>query len=1820
MPLQAIREALGKMRLRLLDLTSRNRLLNFKHSPGKSLQFVSSSLDGVFLRLTGTQGAVVDVKPVPEPQRNLWIRTNDGRLVRPEVKDHAKSIRIDTSYELPRQVVEGDAVRALYYPDELARHCRKLARESKSAIEETGANVLFLVMGFLEFPDSDTNQRTLFAPLVAVPVSLEKTRVDRASGQESYALRYTGEDLAENLSLREKLSQQYGFQLPEFGDEGCPDAYLDQLDQLIMNKAGWRIKRHMTLALLSFSKMLMVIDINPDKWPQGVGQTSELLAHETVQMVFQGAPGGDGDNERGVEYAIDGHDLQNIPLIYDADTSQHSALIDALGGRNLVIEGPPGTGKSQTITNLIAICLSKGKRVLFVSEKLAALQVVKKRLVQAHLDDFCLELHSNKTQKKHVLDELDKRMAADFPMPNDLAAKLILLEEKRQHLQAYGDLLNGKHGNACDMTVHQILWRAERYRLECKGDAGELQALYVPNAPALDAATFESLSNTLAGTVQQYLQVGAYGPAHPFWGLFVEVLLPDTELAIETAIRHYLPRFEALQKAFSDGGRLLMLPDFHLAEIPGMKLYCSLQAVAPASVDDMAHEMLPRLFSKEDTQGVAAQATLEHFRDKLDAVARLRQTADRGLLPSAEVDHAAATVAARMAQSLEDLGVQTESTEALRASSFAIANAVQRGMMALQGLQATAAMAGLTFNGDPESVMQLITFVDVAAAAPRDILTYRHAALANPATETTIVRAQAEFEALHKEDTVLEQMLYLDSMPSESAMKEAIAILREGDAWYRVFQGRWRRACRLHRTLDRSKAKKSGTARLAEIERLYTHQRASKAWRDNGAYQHAMGPFFDQQQPQFDSALRLVRWHTQSHRALVDAGITTNGLLDRDEEYLAKFTALQAPTQAAAAALEQLATTARARLGATPMVTTSLRAPHWADRLSFGKLVEQRLNDATAYLDRLGYPKLQAIEVFRAVSARVALPGAVVAVESAIKARELLGARYNGPETNLKPALAALTYGRQVLKSGLSSPMTRLLLSENVSDNHRQLCRLLAEIGEGWHAVAEFVANMKRYGAFNLEQWATVERDDVTFVGKLVARTANARAHQEQLLPWVQYVQSAARARSRGLGDFVDAMETARIVPQHLVAGFGYRFYASIAEALFRSHPQLSQFATYTHEQIRSEYGRLDRDVTSLRGKECANKAASYCHPPAGLQGVRVGDKTQMELIRYMIAHPATRVTLRRMMRNAGQAVLALKPCFMMGPQAVAQYLPAGEVKFDVVVMDEASQLKQEEAIGAIARGSQLIVVGDPKQLPPTTFFDRLGITDDAEEGQQAAAVDAESILDVCMGHFRPVRTLRWHYRSRHHSLIAFSNHRFYNDRLIVFPSPYEKSKRLGLRYHYVDGALYQGQTNRMEAARVVDAAIDHMVTHPEDSLGIVTLNLRQRDLVEEMLDQRCRNFPATDYFRQHWEEEGMGLFVKNLESVQGDERDTIFISTTFGPPNERTKEVRQTFGPISRQTGWRRLNVLFTRARNSFHVFSSMLPENIVVDNTTPLGTKVLRDFLVYARSGVLSEVAPTGGEAESDFEIAVTEVLQDEGYEVVPQLGVAGYRIDIAVRHPRYRGAYIAAIECDGAAYHSGVSVRDRDRIRQEILESLGWQGRIWRIWSADWFRNPRHETRRMLDFLKARAEEHFDMAFIEDVTQEPLQPDVGLAVEEAESAPGRQTTPEFNVLDNASPSQESRELAEHTVLIEGIDEDVEVEVGDVVTYVDLADPTKEITMRIVDGPTNLANDVLSEATPLAQTLLGAGVGDEVVLRQEGRPARSLQIKNLDRSSAMA
>jgi len=444
-------------------------------------------------------------------------------------------------------------------------------------------------------------------------------------------------------------------------------------------------------------------------------------------------------------------------------------------------------------------------------------------------------------------------------------------------------------------------------------------------------------------------------------------------------------------------------------------------------------------------------------------------------------------------------------------------------------------------------------------------------------------------------------------------------------------------------------------------------------------------------------------------------------------------------------------------------------------------------------------------------------------------------------------------------------------------------------------------------------------------------------------------------------------------------------------------------------------------------------------------------------------------VPIRQLISRASEALMAMKPCFMMSPLSVAKYLGPGR-SFDLVVMDEASQLRLEDAIGAVARGKQLVVVGDPKQLPPSSFFQTDNIYTEVEEEEMTAAEDTESILDICQVNFE-TRRLKWHYRSAHESLIAFSNKEFYDNELIVFPSPYQGTNSLGINYHFIDGAKYTKGKNRIEAQRVAMAVADHFKKSPDLSLGVATFNTEQRDLITDELERIQKENRWFETAIKETEDTEEPFFVKNLETVQGDERSVIMISTTYGP-DINTGIVNQRFGPINRDTGWRRLNVIATRAKQRIDLFTSMKGSDIKVHPGSSRGVIALRKYLDFAEKGILTDFgAITGIEPDSDFEIAVTSLLDRYGYRTVPQVGVAGFFIDIGVYNPYRENEFLCGIECDGATYHSTKSIKDRDVLRQQILESKGWD--IYRIWSTDWFKNREREKDKVLSHLAQLAE---------------------------------------------------------------------------------------------------------------------------------------------------
>ncbi|WP_269849617.1 DUF3320 domain-containing protein [Methanosarcina horonobensis] len=438
---------------------------------------------------------------------------------------------------------------------------------------------------------------------------------------------------------------------------------------------------------------------------------------------------------------------------------------------------------------------------------------------------------------------------------------------------------------------------------------------------------------------------------------------------------------------------------------------------------------------------------------------------------------------------------------------------------------------------------------------------------------------------------------------------------------------------------------------------------------------------------------------------------------------------------------------------------------------------------------------------------------------------------------------------------------------------------------------------------------------------------------------------------------------------------------------------------------------------------------------------------------------------IRTLMKKAGSLIQKIKPCFLMSPLSIAQYLDPRSTRFDVIIFDEASQVRPEDAVGALLRGKQVVVMGDSKQLPPTDFFDTVVDSHEEEPEDYTPAGDMESILNVCKRSF-PVKTLRWHYRSRHESLIAISNQEFYDNRLYVYPSPMQKDESLGLKFVYLPDAAYdrgKSGANRIEARAVARTVFEHFQKYPGKSLGVGTFNIKQQEAILDEIEALQKANPGVDL--NSGNERGEHFFVKNLETIQGDERDVILLSVGYGFDSNRKLSLN--FGPLNRDGGERRLNVLITRAREKCVVFSNFTSKDLPLDENSSFGLKALKVFLEFAESGTLP--APSCGrqELESPFEEAVSEFLTENGCEVHRQIGCAGYRLDLAVPDPRHPGRYVLGIECDGADYHSSPVARDRDRLRQQVLEGLGWK--IYRVWSTDWYLHPKECREKLLETVK-------------------------------------------------------------------------------------------------------------------------------------------------------
>lgn len=1739
---ELLKSELERMRARLLDMSARNPLLNYTHPRASSLRIVDEIPARVLNSLLTNGGFRFASLPADEPtqsqpMRRAWGRqaaltsgeqtTSEGVTIDADgasdrerreaakeararrdtqIRALAESLGIDPSYDLP---AAGDSdeqrhtdrrLQTLLTPDELETRLQKMQAAAVTAIQETGANMLHLLFGFVEWSDVDAGKSRM-APIVLLPVTLTRLELDYATHTFPYTVAASGEDWNTNVTLQEKCRRDFGFVLPGIEPEENLEAYFARIQDVLGTATrGWRLRRQITLGLVSFGKILMWRDLDPATWPA----THPLLENSLLRGILGADEDADDEaaetlTDEGTQPHLADYNIDRLPpdlgpvppIVVPADSSQHSVLIDVMRGTNLVVQGPPGTGKSQTITNIIADALAARKRILFVAEKKAALDVVARRLIDAGLGPFCLPLHSHTSNKREFLDGLRERML--LQRVGDTSAEIEstegLLHETREALTQHVEQLHSPFGSLGD-TPFSIFWRTRRLASELPEDVvAATRGVTIPNAisvTATDVARQRALLTAFAAAHSAAASDALPDGVHPWTGVTKTDLSFDATEALTALARDCSAAARAAEDA-----RIALEHGVGNAEWPAAAAALAPMLARAATLLPPAPGVPPSLI--EAVHQRAGVTAVGAALAAVDAAGRAWAAVPGpwgrpGALTAAGAAHADAVLE------------HARSTFGPRYSARDVTTSEQTFARALNHLEVverleTRITSELRTRGSL-SVGLSLALIDTARAVdalPDGALELRNDALRAAGAAARVATLGARAAELKATTASLDARFSPEMRPSTAELREMAGALAAAPGILpALFSGAYRRAVSAYRRMSAGRRADRATM-TADVEALLRHQTALAAFVADAALLQLFGDAANGVDSPFDAAAAVITWAKQAESTLRGSG-------DAGRELVEAVWTESAPTWRETAAVT--------RGGNATEAVTALR-PSLADAYACvmtptsdegesatADVVRQRLcgwrNAAQAVggvLEAAGFTESGTIQ-----DASVTL----TAVRAAWKASEAIAdhddtfrelglavptaVSRDGDADRLEYVRSAVTYLAQFHEPGFPAAVVDWLASEDPSQRLQVLRAHVATVASRLTTLAAAENRFQDAGSVDLAVWYGAPVDAVT-VTQCAARFDRAVAGGGTLGRYVTRARARTAVANGPLPLACKLLESGAVAGDQLPQVYDYVLARSLAEMALRAYPDLDRFSGDLQETRRAQFNALDEHFIDLTRRNIAEDATAMPRVRGNSYG-QVRDLTEEGLLRHEIDKTRRHLPIREMFRRAGRAIQALKPCFMMGPQAVAQYLPPGRFQFDLVVMDEASQMRPEDALGAIARGAQLVVVGDPRQLGPTSFFDTQSEDEDdideaaaalAAQAAQAASVDgdgssvgrgasvlerSESILIAAARRF-PLRMLRWHYRSKYPELIAFSNQEFYHGDLVLFPHPGAETVGDGINFRPVADALYASSINHKEANDVVDAVRRHAVESPQRTLLVVTMNQPQRELIDTLIQRAEKDDPALAAFRARHEGTLEPFGVKNLENVQGDERDVIFVSVTYGPgPNG---VVAQNFGPVNATGGERRLNVLFTRAKYRLDVFCSFEPTSLRVTESSPRGLVVLRDYLRYAKEGTLEGGRFTGRDPDSDFEIEVARAIRAHGFDVHAQVGAAGYFLDLAIVDPDHPGRYILAVECDGATYHSAKSARDRDRLRQGVLESLGWT--VHRIWSTDWFRDPRGETAKVI-----------------------------------------------------------------------------------------------------------------------------------------------------------
>ncbi len=1636
---------------KLLQMDRRNPLLYFdpeRRTTGTTIRIASHTPDAIYQKLHSTTRRLKFDYIYPQPQEER-----------------------DAVERIARGDVSADDITAR----ELQGRLLRLWKRAKQYREEQGLSVLSLALGLLSWVDENGIQAD--APLLLYQVDL-----DRNSPREPFTLGEEDEDIHLNHTLAVKLRREFGIELPEY-DADAPSEYFDAVRRRLVDpqlgkpQPGWSVKEDVVyLAAFAYSKLAMWSDLERIR-VEGVHHpiVRALAGDAPDDAAFDGLPSPMPLDEMGRQVAgglDDALDIRDSRLPLPADYSQLIAAAGVKYGRNLIVHGPPGTGKSQTIANMIAAAIADGKKVLFVSEKSAALDVVKRRLDEIGLGVFCLDLHSERGRKTNVYEQL--RQSIDDPRLVDASRfDYAELEELRHKLNATVRALHERREPLGDTAFRMHARLAASHRAPSA-------AFEVANVEGLSAARFESILDSARRIAQYSRPFRELATSH--WRALRQ---DEPSLGLAGDIRADMAALgdaaQALTRAAANVANAIGLePPRAWLETPSMReaaLHLSRAprlGVPPRWIEVGAVAELRPLSERQSEIQLELRALRGELRARfaLDDGERAPAWDCEDLLERIRLDASERNLLAWL------LGGDYSSRLVER--GLAAFDCLERLSGALYKARSAAAALAKTLGLDaPDSLSEIQRQIELANAIARTAPIPQSwiAPRATEALSADVADARRTAEALD----AAEAKLFADYDEEIVGAVDRRMLNRyrvdHRSRFKRIFSRAYREDRDLLRSFRRAPGGESYEGDMAAATLAVEVSRLRRNWAGlEGELRSELGAHFLGRRTNWDElAGRLARadelitgWRgsrSTLERLLADANspVELRELIDPATEASDSLRALLRE----AAPLE-LGEILNGRIGLSHMIDALERAAPTLRRLR--DCVTTPTQAAIAPLGNLD----TLAELLQAANRVQRIERDNERSADALAAK--FGARFDGLDTDWGDIDAALGWAaRMSEKLGGSHPSPALrerCAAPRGSQYYERLAdsATLRQARDEFECVRDSLSARYRWDGTPLGDWEAARFEDVIeWTNRLSADAAFA-------YDWLGFLARASELEDALGADAIASIRAATDDASEVPAIVERRVVSMWLDWLYRQEPLLADFTTNSQTALRERFELLDEQMQSAARNEIRHKV--FARYPTSAS--RDASAEQLGTLKRELSKKRRQMPVRSLFEHIPDLLKTIKPCFLVSPLAVSQYLPiaasgSSEPQFDLVIFDEASQVFPEDAIPAILRGRQLVLAGDSKQLPPTSFF-RASIDDDDFDDDDPDAptdylADVESILDAAGGKIGSVFAeahLNVHYRSRDERLIRFSNHWFYDNRLLTFPSPREKGGWNGVADIYVEDALFEGGVNRQEAEKVAEKVFEHMRERPSDeSLGVVAMSRNQADLIERIIDER--RVTERDVDARFAEGGAEPFFVKNLERAQGDERDHMIVSIGYGPG--KNGRVSNNFGAINREGGGRRMNVAVTRSKMRMTVVHSLKPADIRSNSD---GARLLRRFLEFAENpeAAFSEdaVVDTGAEADSPFEEAVESELKRRGYRVVRQVGVSGYRVDLAILSEDGSGIDLG-IECDGATYHSAPAARDRDWLRQQALEAKGWN--IHRVWSTSWIRNPDAELDAIEDALgRARS----------------------------------------------------------------------------------------------------------------------------------------------------